>query len=171
MRSLAGLYFAVKILLFLSDVIATMLKFSIYNPFFIGGIIITITALLIALCRPYKKTYMNALDTTLLQHFGLLCNLVSAENGFRPKNRAVAFEVMAVLPLFCCVLFFTGKLLKLQKIWGSFKKAYGVLCQQCCNRNNPGDALIDYHNPPLIQQPLIVPTVIENSYGSIDYTA
>jgi hypothetical protein len=107
MRSLAGLYFAAKILLFLSDVIAFMLKFSIYNPFFIRGIIITITTLLIALCRPYKKSYMNVLDTILLLHFSLLCHLVSAENRFIPKNCAVAFEVMAVLPLFCCVLFFT----------------------------------------------------------------
>jgi hypothetical protein len=171
MRSFAGLYFAASILLFLSGVIATMLKFSTHNPFFIRGIVITITVLSIALCRPYKKTYMNLLDTILLLHFGLLCHLVSAENRFRSKDRAVAFEVMAVLPLFCCVLFFTGKLLKLQKFLGSLAKAYGVLCQWCRNRNNPGDNLIDYHNPPSIQQPSTVPTVTDNTYGSIDYTA
>ena len=46
MRSFAGLYFTARILLFLSGVIATVLKFS---TSFIKGIIITIIVLLIAL--------------------------------------------------------------------------------------------------------------------------
>ena len=99
---------------------------------------------------------MNVLDTILLLHFGLSCHLVSAENQFTTKNRAISIEVMVVLPLLCCVLFL---------------QHYGVLCQQHRNRNDPDDDLIDYHNPPSIQQVLIMPKVIENSYGSLDYTA
>ena len=171
MRSFAGLYFAARILLFLSGVIATVLKFSTDNPFFLKGIIITITALLIALCRPYKKTYMNVLDTILLLHFGLSCHLVSAENRFTAKNRAISVEVMVVLPLLCCVLFLTAKILKFQKILKSLANDYRVFCRRCRYRNDPDDDLIDYRNPPSIQQVLILPKVIENSYGSLDYTA
>jgi hypothetical protein len=69
------------------------------------------------------KAYMDVLDTILLLRFGLLCHLVSAENLFTSKNRVIAFGMMTVLPLFCCVLFFTGKLLKFQKIFGEFSKS------------------------------------------------
>ena len=112
---------------------------------------------------------MNVLDTVLLLHFGLLCHMISAEMGFAHKNLAIIFEVMVMLPLLCCVILFTTKVLKLQKILMSLAKAYRVLCQRCRNGNDPGD--VDYLNPPSIQQVLIVPTVIENTYGSIDYTA
>ena len=170
MRSFAGLYFAARTLLFLSNTIAIILNVSANDPSFIRGIIIAITALLIALCRPYKKTYMNVLDTILLLHFGLLCHLVSAETGFSNKNLilAITFEVMVVLPLLCCVLFLTAKVLKLQKNLNSLGKVCRVFCQKCkyrhC-RNDPGN---DYLNP---QQLLIEPTIIENTYGSMNYTA
>ena len=176
MRSFAGLYYATRVFLFLSNTIATVLNISNNDPFFVRGIILTITALLITLCRPYKKPYMNALDTILLLHFGLLCHLISAETGFaNKKNLAITFEVMVMLPLLCCVLFLTAKVLKLQKILKRLPKAYGVLsqkCKSCHNRNDPGD--IDYpstYNPQSIHQVLIEPTAIENTYRSIDYTA
>ena len=120
--------------------------------------------------------FMNVLDTLLLLHsVGLLCHLISAETGFANKKYlAITFEVMVVLPLLCWVFFLTAKVLKLQKI---LKHLYGILCQKCkschiINRNDPGD--VDYlstYNPPLIQQVLIEPTAIENTYGFIDYTA
>ena len=173
MRSFAGLYFAARILLFLSNTISIVFNISNNNPFFIRGIIITITALLIALCRPYKKTYMNVLDTILLLHFGLLCHLLSAETTFRNKKiLAIIFEVMVVLPLLSCVFYVTAKVLKLQKILKKLGKVCRVFCQMCksCHhRNGPGN--VDYLNPPSIQQLLIEPTIIENSYGSINYTA
>ena len=173
MRSFAGLYFAARVLLFLSNTIAIVLKISPNDPFYIRGIIITITALLIALCRPYKKTYMNVLDTILLLHFGLLCHLVSAETGFASqKILAITFEVMVVLPLLCCVFYLTAKVLKFQKILKKLGKACRVFYQKRKSqhhRNDPGD--VDYLNPPSIQQLLIEPTIIENTYGSINYTA
>ena len=174
MRSFAGLYFAARTLLFLSNGIAIVFKISPNDPSFIRGIIIAITALLIALCRPYKKTYMNILDTILLLYFGLLCHLVSAETGFANKILAITFEVMVVLPLLCCVLFLSIKILKLQKTLNSLGKVCKVFYQKCKikyrhHRNDSGD--VDYLNPPLIQQLLIEPTIIENSYGSMNYTA
>ena len=178
MRSFAGLYFVARLLLFLSNMISDVLNISNNDPFFVRGIIITVTALLIVLCRPYKKTYMNVLDTILLLHFGLLCHLISAETGFaNKKNLAVTFELMTILPLLCCVVFLTAKVLRLQKILKSLANSCGPgvfcqICKSCYNRNNTTSD-IDYlstFNSPSIQQVLIEPTAVENTYGAIDYT-
>ena len=173
MRSFAGLYFVARLLLFLSNVIASLFYISNNDPFFVRGIILTITALLITLCRPYKKTYMNVLDTILLLHFGLLCHLMSSERGFSNlKILAVTFEVMLMLPLLCCVLFFAAKVLRLQKVFKKLTKACGAHFQKyksCCSRNSMN--VVDDLDSPSIQQVLVDPACAERNYGSIDDTA
>ena len=146
MRSFAGLYFGARVLLFFSDMITFGLHISESDPFFVRGIIIAITALLIVICRPYRKTYMNILDTILLLHFGLLCHLMSAEAGFKnSKTLAIFIEVMIMLPLLCCVLFFTAKVLRLKKVLKNLLKACGACyqkCKSCYHRNNISEILI-----------------------------
>ena len=73
MRSFAGLYFVARILLFLSNVLAGGLHISENDPYFMRNIVLTITVLLIIVCRPYKQAYMNKIDTLLLIHNGLNC--------------------------------------------------------------------------------------------------
>ena len=109
---------------------AIVFNVSKNDPYFVRGIIITITALQIALCRQlYDKTYMNVLDTILLLHFGLLCHLISAATGFaNKKNLGITFEVMIMLPLFCGALIFIAKVLKFRKISRSVAIVCGVLC-------------------------------------------
>ena len=68
---------------------------------------------LVALCKPYRKTYMNILDTLLLAHLGILCHLMSSYAGFQDKtNFVIAFEVMVAVP-------FTGFIivLLLKTLW------------------------------------------------------
>ena len=72
--------------------------------------------------------------------------------------------------LVLCVLF-TANIFKFQKILKSLAKASGVLCQRRHKRNDPLAGEVDYLNPPSIQQVLVVPKVIENTYRSINYTA
>ena len=173
MRSFAGLYFVARLLLFLSNVIASVFSISNNDPFFVRGIILTITALLITLCRPYKKTYMNVLDTILLLHFGLLCHLMSSERGFSNlKILAVTFEVMLMFPLLCCVLFFAAKVLRLQKVFKKLTKACGAhfqKCKSCCSRNSTN--IVNDLDSPSIQQVLVDPACAERNYGSIYDTA
>ena len=100
MRSFAGLYFIVRLVLFMSSGIGAMLLISKNDPFLSRNIIITTTALLIALCRPYRKTYMNVLDTLLLAHIGISCHLMSSYAGFQEQaNFVIATEVMVAIPL------------------------------------------------------------------------
>ena len=72
MRSFAGLYFVARFLLFLSNIMSAGLQISKYDPYFMRNVILVITLLLIAVCRPYKETYMNKVDTILLLHAGLV---------------------------------------------------------------------------------------------------
>ena len=66
MRSFAGLYFVVRLMIFVSNLIAGVLLISQDDPFLVGNIIFTITTLrlLVALCRPYKEVYMNVMYWT-----------------------------------------------------------------------------------------------------------
>ena len=100
MRSFAGLYFVVRLVIFLSNPISSVLLISKNDPYLVRNIIFTITVLLIALCRPYRKTYINMLDTLLLAHLGIFCHLMSSYAGFQDEaNLVIAFEVMVALPL------------------------------------------------------------------------
>ena len=167
MRSFAGLYFVARVLLFLSNTIAIVLSVSNNDPFFVRGIILTVTALLIALCRPYKKAYMNVFDTILLLHYGLLCHLLSAEAGFsNRKILAITFEVMAMLPLLCCVLYFAGRVLRFKKVLKNLMKA----CRACYQKYKScyGASNVDDLNSPSIQQILVDPASMEINYGSIN---
>jgi hypothetical protein len=58
MRGLASLYFIIRIVVYLLSIAD---RFLTYNALVIGG-----TAIFIAIVRPYKRTYMNVVDTLLL---------------------------------------------------------------------------------------------------------
>ena len=58
MRGLASLYFILRIFVYLISIAE---RYLLYNAMLIGGI-----ALFLALIQPYKKTYMNVMDTVLL---------------------------------------------------------------------------------------------------------
>ena len=58
MRGLASLYFVIRIVVYFLSIGD---RFLVYDALLIGG-----TAIFIALVRPYKRTYMNVIDTLLL---------------------------------------------------------------------------------------------------------
>ena len=130
MRSFAGLYFIVRLVLFLANGIGGVLIISKNDPFLSRNIIFTITGLLIALCRPYKETYMNVLDTLLLAHLGISCHLMSSDAGFHEQaNFVIAFEVMIMtaIPLAGILIVFL-----VQTIWSiTNTQATQTLFQRC----------------------------------------
>ena len=166
MRSFAGLYFVARFLLFSSNMIASALNVSNNDPYFIRNVILVITALLVFLCRPYKETYMNILDTILLVHFGLLCHLVSAEGGFTNRRiLAITYEVMIVLPLLCYMLFFIAKSARSRKALKNIMKSLKVFYQKCKSHHDRRNE--DYSSIVSIQHVLIEPNAVKD-YGSID---
>ena len=76
MRIFSGFYFLVRILVFvIPKLLYSMLRLELW---FVRGAIFLFAALLISLCRPYKRTYLNILDTLLLSHLSLLCHIASS---------------------------------------------------------------------------------------------
>ena len=88
MRSFAGLYFFLRFITFF---------FRINKHITVGAVwsylvfIFLVCTILIALVRPYKKMYMNAIDTLLLADLTLLCHLFTS----RYSNDEV-WQVMSV---------------------------------------------------------------------------
>ena len=114
MRSFAALYFILRPMIAVSSSVVSLFMVSNNDPYFPRNVILTVAALLIALCRPYKKTYMNVLDSLLLAHFGLICHLVSSYQGFhRTDNFVYTVIVMTVLPFVIFVLFLVHRALRI----------------------------------------------------------
>ena len=88
-RSFAGLYFILRPLPFIARAISGILMILNNDPYFSRSIVFIVTSLVIALCRPYNKMYMNMLDSLLLAHLAILCHLISSYPGFQRTNNFV----------------------------------------------------------------------------------
>ena len=78
-----------------------------FDLWFTRGTFFLFAVVLIALCRPYKKMYMNVCDTLLLSHLAMICFLLS--------QRKIKYyvEVMQSLFLFPFAVFALVMFLKL----------------------------------------------------------
>ena len=163
MRSFAALHFLVRLLIMTVGPIVTLFTISSTDPYFPRNVIAIAASLLTGLCRPYKKTYMNVLDTLLLAHLGLLCHLISSYPGFveHPSSFVYTFEAMLAIPLFVFVLFIV--LRTLQKARSAH--VYTVLSQKCRNvvfqcKDFPHSCCSVPIEQPLVEHP-------EISYGTM----
>ena len=106
MRYFSGVYFFLEIPLFsFPSLMSYIFKFNLW---FIRGNVLLIAALLIALCRPYKKTYMNVCDTLLLCHLATICFLFSQTKirYFIPLIQGLTLLPFAVLVFVVCFRLF-----------------------------------------------------------------
>ena len=79
MRSLSGLYFILRVVLILSSCV---IYHGVYDSYVIGCAILFGSALMIALLKPYNKSYMNYLDTLLLANYALIWYICTAQLAF-----------------------------------------------------------------------------------------
>ena len=88
-------------LFFFPSLMSKMLNF---DRWFIQGTIFLIGAMLIVLCRPYKKTYMNVCDTFLLCHLAMISVMSSQTNirYFIPFMQVLILLPFAVLVSVIC---------------------------------------------------------------------
>ena len=160
MRSFAGLYFFVRVFLYVVHGISTLLLVSNHDRWFPRGIVFIITTVLIALSRPYKKTYMNVFDTFLLAHLGLLCHLFSAHHGFSKNTRFVlCMLVTLAIPLAGFIL---------ASILIVFYKVFNLL-KVCHNRFHSSSSSITSSVCQSDRQQLRLPTDFEIDYKTLDH--
>ena len=128
---------------------------------------LTMAALLVAICRPYKKTYMNVLDSLLLAYMGLVCHLMSAEHSFSVReNVAYTFDVVLAFPFFCFTMFFVVKALK--KFFIRKSHICRLLSEKCklyFSHFEFQESHSRFNSPPS-DEVLVDPASTEASYGT-----
>ena len=128
MRSFSGLYILLRILITIGIQIPHNLNFK---HWFARGALLSATAMAIALCRPYKKSYMNISDTLLLLHMALICHILSSNT----ENRFFVpfMQIMLLIPF----AIFTVYIL-LRIVRGVYRSSLmkSFLFQHCL-KNNP----------------------------------
>ena len=109
MRSFSGLYFVVRILAPFHFLTRRFISQWTYK-----AILTSSATMLIALVRPYKKTYMNVLDSLLLSTFAINCHLLSI-SAKHPTIRAIEVFIITLIPGITFWLFIATKLVI--KLW------------------------------------------------------
>lgn len=170
MRSFAGLYFVVRLTLFLVGGLGGALLISNNDPYLLRNVIFTITGVLVALCRPYRATYMNVLDTLLLAHLGMFCHLMSSYAGFQDRaNFVIAFEVMVAIPfaglLMVILVRVIRRVINSQAPRIMFRRCES-LCHSVCLRNTHTSAAAN--DERVIQRTQIGISASDPHYGSIN---
>jgi hypothetical protein len=146
MRSFASLYFILRVTMFFSKGIGSVLMISNNDPYFIRGIVFIVTLVLISICRPYKEMYMNVLDILLLAHLGILCHLVSSHQGFGVQAKFEFTVIVGLLvPFAGFILMVSAKALQnviKTRLFQIFLKKNKQLCR-CVFSTEQARALIE----------------------------
>ena len=157
MRSFAGLYFVLRMILIVTKPLGDLLMISNFDPFYSRNIIFTVALVLISVCRPYKQMYMNMLDTLLLAHLGLLCHLFSSYPGFEIQaNFVYTTSAILLMPFAVFVV------LILANIFQQIMKTHAF--KASINKSKRIKAVFSCSNPV---RALVEPTTTGNSYGTI----
>ena len=131
MRSFSGIYFLLRIIIYFAEIIsrATLKQ----DKYLTCGFIFSVTALLVALSRPYKKTYMNIVDTLLLSHVATFCYIIASTSLLNHKSSIflALMYVMIALPVIITFLLTVSRMtcgtLKKCLQWSSF----ATVCLTC----------------------------------------
>ena len=172
MRSFSAFYFYLRLLVHIHSIVFhNILK--LLNEYTTVGVTFFLSALIVALIKPYRKTYMNILDTLLLINISLLC--------FSQFQNLETVFLLLTAPIFAITLLFLLRkfnqnqlLLKLSK-----RDKSKVCCHYLCrlrtrpiteSSQNPDSAtnILNYqplpHIQPLIQ---VMTNEITIKYGTI----
>ena len=143
MRSFAGLYFVVRIVILVPNVLGGLIHISQDDAFYLRDVILSTAAILVALCRPYKAAYMNVIDALFLTHLGLSCHLISSYAGFEDEsNFVIAIEVVFALPFIGFVLYVIAQIVMMtgivRMLYQTCKKVHFISAiQKTCVYHTP----------------------------------
>ena len=92
MRPFAGFYFILRYILIVLHVVSHTV---ILTPLIYASLTLSTSAVVIALTKPYKKEYMNVLDTLLLSLLSGIFHLLSTDYTYA---RGILFTVAGLTP-------------------------------------------------------------------------
>jgi K+-sensing histidine kinase KdpD len=172
MRSFCGLYFFLRMVVFIVGLASYRLFrryteniWNINEIWFPSGVVFMLTALVIALVKPYRKAYMSYVDVLLLSNLALCC-FVSTSKVFTFLTIKILFT-LPILTLILTVLLRKARLStilnhlsqchhKLREIW-QFKRSIST---------TESNAEVIEAQLPFIQ-PDTIGTEEVNNYGTI----
>ena len=161
MRGFSGLYFLLGIIAyFIVALSRTMSSYLFISHWFAIGTVYFITTLAITIAKPYRKAYMNYLDTLLLSNCTILCYVLP----FSLRTQLVV-RILITTPITVFIVSIISK-----KLYGAFKSYKCKLKSQqclhkyfCCYTSNRMPTAVESTqsstaNTPTSTQPLIQPT-------------
>ena len=99
-----------------------------FNPPLVEGFVFSVTALFIALSRPYRKTCTNIMDSILLLHMATFCYIRESldDSINRPRIFLPLMQLIILLPFLVAFVLTTHRLIRgsgtLQYLPGSLLK-------------------------------------------------
>ena len=171
MRSFSGLYFFLILTVYFTLLLThAMNSYLSVSRWFTIGMVLFFTLLAVIIAKPYRKTYMNYLDTLLLSNYMILCYVLSS--GFRTQLVA---RILITTPI---AVFIVSIILK--KVYNMSKSYVCKLKSQSCipdsfncfrSKRMPiavESTQSSTANTPTSTQPLIQPTSTVMTYGIKD---
>ena len=176
MRSLASMYFILRviaILIFLIPFLDTSLV--------LVAIIYVSYGTVIALVRPYKKTYMNVIDTLIIENLALLA-LMADKYLFEDSNSslalfyAVILSIFSFLPLLGLTVFIAYRIFK--RIW-VMRESYPFRLYYAVHSNKPTAGIAQQDNvddseqelPDRVLHPQEYNMIEANSFENVNYVS
>ena len=138
MRYFAGYYFSLCMFLFLCPSIFH--HYFLLNLWLVRGTFILITALVIAVCRPYKQMYMNVCDILLLIHMAIICLMLTQ---VKMKYLVPFMQTLFLLPFGVLVCVICSQL--------AYKLHSSLFIKSLCSRAMQTEDQCPVH-PNLVQQ-------------------
>ena len=168
MRIFSGLYFFLILTAYFTVLLTrAMNSYLSVSRWFTIGIVLFFTLLAVIIAKPYRKTYMNHLDTLLLSNYMILCYVLSS--GFRTQLVA---RILITTPI---AVFIVSIILK--KVYNMSKSYMCKLKSQSCILDSFNCFRMPIvvesterstANTPTSTQPLIQPTSTVMTYGIKD---
>ena len=110
MRHFSSLYFFLMATVY-ALYIATRHLIGIADHWFTKGVLFLVASLIITTFKPYKIGYMNVLDSLLLAHLSILCNIMSlpSEEYFR-SHYVLVVQLLCLLPFAVLMLYIVKRI-------------------------------------------------------------
>ena len=176
MRGFASLYFFLRIAaIFVTWLPSLFLKTM--SSFYFTGILFSMISLLVALAKPYKKSYMNYLDIIFLFSCSVMCHTIalqSEQHGLLLMVRIMQSAPLLLLILYVMIRIFHGRVQIIFKgtvlpIYGIFSHHRSTDYARLGNQASTNEIqVIDDFTAASPAQPLIEPTCTVVSYGTIE---
>ena len=165
MRSFSGLYLFLGIMTYFTVLLSHEMRVHINKWFAIGTLLFVIT-LVVTIAKPYRKAYMNHLDTLLLSDYTIFCYVLSST--FRTHLLVARMLITAPITVFVLVMV-SRKLYKVSELCIPKLKS-SMLVQKvvsCLKLPNTVESIQSpIANTPTSARPLIQPTSSVICYGT-----